>query len=752
MAGFKLEGFRGLRPRVNPRLLGQGEATVAQNVRLGSGALDVWRGPTAVTNSILTNPKTIYYYENDGAPLWLQWATDVDVARSPVEEDALDRLYFTGAPDDPGNPTGPARPKLTWKGVAASGGAPSPPRSWRYMGVPAPAAAPVVAAAALQTQTLYGGLFRTKKLLMSVSYNLGTYPGNTTTVSDWMEVDHAPGVTTLEYKFDGFAPIIASTGTPLTELEVIEIVDSTYVKVRNKANIGYIAVTDAPTTVWRRQPEAGKTHQVGGGARFFIPDGAELAVPGHSLKVGNILKVTSEISQGRMFFNDGDRVYNAEAWGAPDGYVSGTNFLYTHNQRAVWRDNTGTAYFSTTGAWWFEVRRGNADIDLVESRAYVYTYVSSLNEEGPPSPPSNLVDVYDGDTVNISSLAPPASPYTSYVTKYRIYRTSTGIENTDYLFVKEIDVATTTTDAVRNVGLQGPLETTEWDPPPDELRGMVTLPNGTLAGFVGNQVWFSEPYYPHAWPYKKQIDANIVGLAVFSTSLLVLTDRTPYVFTGAHPRQMAPRQIDFEQPCLAKRGIVVVRDTVLYPSPDGLAAVGAGGASIVTEPYLTKREWASYTPASLVAAVLDQAYYAISATRSFIFDPGGESPGLVDVTLAGSALVYEPLQDALIYANGTTLSKWDANPAAPLTYTWRSQVLRTEPINMACGRVVADTYPVTFKLFRHGTEVVTRTVQNDDIFRLPSGYLATEYQVEVTANTPIELIHISDSVAELMLD
>jgi hypothetical protein len=750
MAGFKLEGFRGLRPRVAPRLLGQGEATVSSNVRLGSGALDVWRGGQSVANTVLTNPASLYRYENDGAPLWLEWPTDVDVARSPVEEDELDRIYFTGAPDDPGNLAGLARPKMTWKTFAASGGSPTNPKSWRYMGVPAPASSPVATPGALQTPVLYGGLFRTKKLLMSLSYNIGTWPGNAA-VSDWLEINTVAATT--EYAFDGFAPIISSGVAPLTELEVTGIVDANYVTVRNKANIGYIAITTAPNAVWARQPETGKTHQIGGGARFFIPDGAELAVPGHNLKVGNILKVTSEISPGRLFFNDNDRVYDAEAWGAPDGYVSGGSFLYTHNQRAVWRDDTGTAFFNCTGAWWFEVRRGNADIDLVESRAYVYTYVTSLNEEGPPSAPSTILEVYDGDTVSLSGLVNAASPYTSYITKYRIYRTSTGIESTDYLFVKEIDAGTaTTTEAVTNTLLGAVLSTTEWDPPPDAHRGIVALPNGSLAGFIGNQVWFSEPYYPHAWPYKKQIDANIIGLAVFSTSLLVLTDRTPYVLTGAHPRQMAPRQVDFEQPCLSKRGVVVVRDTVIYPSPDGLAAIGSGGAELVTEPYMTKREWAAYQPSQLRAAVLDQAYYGVGPTKAFIFDPGNPTVGLSDLTLVASTILYEPLQDALFYVSGTTIRKWDAVTESPLTYTWRSQVLRCEPLNMACGRVVADSYPVTFSLYKHGELVATRTVNNDDIFRLPSGYLATEYQVAVTAATPVHLIHISDSVAELMLD
>jgi hypothetical protein len=81
------------------------------------------------------------------------------------------------------------------------------------------------------------------------------------------------------------------------------------------------------------------------------------------------------------------------------------------------------------------------------------------------------------------------------------------------------------------------LLTDDYVPPPAGLRGLLEYNNNILVGFVGNEVYFSEPGQYHAWPraYKKEIPHNIVGLAIFSGSILVATENFPYLIQGNDP-------------------------------------------------------------------------------------------------------------------------------------------------------------------------------------------------------------------------
>ena len=180
-----------------------------------------------------------------------------------------------------------------------------------------------------------------------------------------------------------------------------------------------------------------------------------------------------------------------------------------------------------------------------ETRAYVYTYVSTfgtVKEESAPSPAATVtVSTSGGATVTVSGFS--AAPTTGYnITHRRIYRTITGASQVVYSFVAEIPIATTSyVDSLSVTQLGSELQTLFWTPPPAGLKGLVAMPNGILAGFEGNQIYFSEPYYPHAWPdiYALTVDYPIVGLGVYDTTLVVLTTKFPYLISGVSLKQLA---------------------------------------------------------------------------------------------------------------------------------------------------------------------------------------------------------------------
>ncbi len=139
MAGFRIDTFRGLRPRISAKKLHPGEAVTAENLKLGSNDLEPI--PDKSTEQAVgtgRSSRTIYKFDNDGSPIWFEWDDYVDVARGPVKDDSLERTYYTG--DTFGN----GAPKMTTTELADEGGGGPYPEDWLYIGVPAPVTAPTV--------------------------------------------------------------------------------------------------------------------------------------------------------------------------------------------------------------------------------------------------------------------------------------------------------------------------------------------------------------------------------------------------------------------------------------------------------------------------------------------------------------------------------------------------------------------------------------------------------------------------------
>src|SRR5262245_41828044 len=136
--------------------------------------------------------------------------------------------------------------------------------------------------------------------------------------------------------------------------------------------------------------------------------------------------------------------------------------------------------------------------------AYVYTYVTEYGEESAPSPPTTVTNKIDA-TYHITATAPtPAMQTGRNITKWRLYRTVVSAQcNATFYFVAEVDLPTVVYDDDCSVMPDGivvnndQLQTTTWSEPPADLQGLVTMPNGMIAGWRKNEVWFCEPYYPH---------------------------------------------------------------------------------------------------------------------------------------------------------------------------------------------------------------------------------------------------------------
>lgn len=252
-----------------------------------------------------------------------------------------------------------------------------------------------------------------------------------------------------------------------------------------------------------------------------------------------------------------------------------------------------------------------------ETRAYIYTYVNAWGEESAPSPASELIELDQNDWVNVTCVANTATPdEATYVplSKYRIYRSSTTTSGAEYQLVGEYDIATlgsAQVDKKLQEALEETCPTITWVVPPTNLKGLVGLPNGIMAGFFGKTLCFSDPFHPYAWPveYQHTVEYNIVGLGVFGQTLVVLTEGNPYYFSGADSASMSGQKMESVQSCVAKRSIVSVEGGVIFASPDGICIAGPQGVELVTLGAYDKYDWQAEGLKNAFASFSEGVYY-----------------------------------------------------------------------------------------------------------------------------------------------
>jgi len=406
---------------------------------------------------------------------------------------------------------------------------------------------------------------------------------------------------------------------------------------------------------------------------------------------------------------------------------------------------------------WTAFKWSSIDPSTIESRAYIYTYVSAYGEEGPPANASAVIDVNPGQSVTVAGMSTaPAGSFN--VTQKRIYRTNTGSNGTEYQLVATIPVAQVSyADSILGDSLGGVLVSQTWVAPPATLQGLISLPCGSLAGFTGNEVCFSVPYEHHAWPldYRVSVDYPIIAIGAFGNYVLIATAGTPYVIVGQDPSSMSqPERIETGLSCVSKRGMVDMGDGLLYPTPDGLQLVAVGKFEIVTESILSNDDWQAMNPSSITAFLWNGKYVAFynnGASGAFIFDPATKD--FTNLGVTGITGGFTDLKTGKLYlVSGQNVYAWDGG--GNLTLIWRSRPFYAERVvNLAAGQVFATAYPVTLKLYADGVLKHTATVANNQPFRLPSGYLALVWETELQcAAGRVNGVRLATSVRELQQD
>jgi hypothetical protein len=608
MPAIKLQQFGGMLPAWDPKLLPEGQSPLSYNAYLFSGALTGWREPKLLRQ--LNNSAAQYVFRipassvnadgvttfnttiTDPGSTWLEFNDpDTKVCRSQVVNDIFNR-YYVASPSQ-GPPTYNTFARITNN------------QNFFDLGLNAPACAPIVSVAGggdeatLGPTTSNGG---TLTIFANTVYLLPIVPSAALTIDDvqWMPATTDPNV--------HFAAVLyADKGTGGSEASA------------PGALLGVGGITTGIT--------AGTLAD----SQFTNPLGLDANTP---YWIGICIDTTEGVAQG-------------------DGYNNSVTFTNTFSNGPP-----GFAPGVSVGAPDLQMYADLTTSATVEARTYVYTWVSAYGEESPPSPPT-LLNGWANGTWTIGLYNPPANYMgnsgIANVAFVRLYRTVTASGgSTTYYFVADISVGSTDPDAinavandpaVNGVGCLPPSATyvdtqpdstvalnlvmpsTNYFPPPANLQGLIAMPNGMYAGFVGNQVWFSVPYLPHAWPpgYVYTTTYPIVGLGFTQGSLVACTASTPWVLTGVNPATMTVVECKDPNPCLSQGGIVSNDAGVFYPAPNGLIQVTPPStATNITEPWVTREKWAALTPSEgqyIRAIPLAGLYFAFGTVSPFYVTP-----------------------------------------------------------------------------------------------------------------------------------
>lgn len=401
----------------------------------------------------------------------------------------------------------------------------------------------------------------------------------------------------------------------------------------------------------------------------------------------------------------------------------------------------------------------DAGTGVPETRVYTYTNVTSWREESEPSLASNSVSAKVGDTITLTAIGVPTIGNTNIATK-RIYRSVVGNSSVSYLFVAEIPASQTSyADTKLAADLGEVCPSIGWTAPPDGIKGFVSLPNGGLAGFKGNDLYLADPYHPFTFPaaYIQTVPYPIVGLGVMDTTIAILTTGKPSFYQGSHPDNMVEVNSSITQACVAKRSIVSMNGSVYYASPDGIVSLSSSGSGIATEALFTKTEWAQLNPSSIHAYAWENKYVGFFSGGNingitqggFVFDPSNGSFNLHDIYATAG---YNDLQrDRLYLVIGSQICSWHTGSVK--TYTWRSKKYSLPaPISFGYGMVDAETYPVTLKVYaRQATTdelIHTQDVSDRTPFRLPA-LLYQDIEFEVSGTAEVFQVILGQSAMEL---
>ena len=652
MGAVKIQKFLGEAPKISPELLPDGAAQVAYNTKLYSGDLIPYQEPVVVADANRTGTiKTLYALRDiaAGTLKWLTWATDVDIAVASSTEDDEQRFYYTGD----------GAPKVSNYALATATGAPYP-NTYYNLGLPLPTTTPTTSAASFtvtNTASYARDSGNTATITTGTAHSLST--GNVVTVRDF--------TTTVGETFNSTNVQVTVTGT--TTFQYFNSGDAVSTASDTAGRVDLAGNTQIRTYVYT----------------WITPWGEEsiASLPSDELyiKEGQVITVTGlpTATPTASYFVRGLRLYRTLVSASGTEYYKLSDLWFPINTTKVARSgNVSTVTFA-------EPHNFIADDRFKVSGCTT----TSFNITG-----GTVKAVVDDYTITYDQTA--ADTGETADTAGTLYH-DVAEEITDPARYWG-DGSYTYTDDFLYTNLLGLLSSDYYDEPSSSMKGLRVAHNNILVGFFDNQLCFSEPGNPHAWPvkYRLTFDSNIVSIEPVSGYIVILTEAYPYAVSGNDPATMVVARIDMLYPCLSKRSVVNMGYGVVYATHGGLAVYSLSkGLSLITKMVHDWDTWnENLTPSTLVGHFYKDKYFGSYNGNSLIFEQDEKTGGFFSIVQTTFTAAWtDQITNKMYYITDTTgdIYEWDdmTQPLTPME--WKSKVVVTKKyMNIGAARVIAD--------------------------------------------------------------
>lgn len=750
MPAIKTKTFSGILPRLPESLLPESSASLAENCDFAYGELQCIKDGFLI-GSMSNSPKSIY---TDDGLTFFSWEKDVDAVRSPIAKDPHNRMYFAD---------GTGLYVASRLGTNISGGEPA---GARKVGVPRPTQAPILEATTpkFDPETMNIS-FRFHYEIGGVKYQEQAIEpdsaiGDTQAVFTPPDKDvynEEPPANVLEH-FIGMKQFQVNASNPgFGDIEL-----PAYGILGSDTYAFYAGWESAPipSYIWMGRMESYEDgERMGYGLRLFWI-GSGWYCTNSSAEPPNSGKDESEGKTPSGAFP----VLRVTAVSKKDGAVIFD--IYTSNSSFHKDDAFSLAATAQPGgkSYLVTLQSSIREADK-EARAYVFTYVNTYNEEGAPSPPSMI---NSSPTLPVKVTIKRDSDQADYspLKEIRVYRTPSGSDVAEYFFVLSIPVATdnspefTFEDKLVGAELNEPLSSIDFVPPPAGMKGLLSLPNGILCGWVGSELYFSEPYKPWAWPpqYAKPLPYSIVGGIAHGSGAIITTVGHPYAVSGVSSDAMTVSKINVDQAGVSKWSIAVAGGSVVYASNDGLVEINGLSASLTSSHrFFTRDVWRKRYGnglSSMRFSVWDGRLIVFSGADSFtpflvrLDEASGTMTDMPDFSAACAFISL--LTDQCYYASGRNVYQF--NGGQDLTAKWRSrEVILDAPTNFGTFQSVTSG-EWGIKFFADGEMVHEQQLESGKMtYRLPSGFKADRWQFEISGTGKFRELRIGNTGVELAI-
>lgn len=803
MAGVKITNFFGIAPKVSPELLPETAGQIARNAKLYSGDLIPYPQPVVVGNTGRTGTiRTLYALKSPaGANQWLSWTDDIDIAVVTSSDITDQRFYYTGD----------GVPKVTNYTMAFGGTGPYPTQSYD-LGLPLPTTKPTITVTPFTTATTASYARdnnNTATLTTAAAHGLKEGAYVTVTGFSYLAGSYTYVGTTVTCTIASHG----MTGTAQVALDFTsgDAIDGVYTATITGPNTFTVNVPVAPTSPGTVRLSMSSFNVTGTQVtvidsttiEYFSP-GPQIATTsfsGGKIDLGGPTQSRSYVftwftpwDEESIASDPTDDVFVKEGVtivvsNIPTAKPSGNNFVRGVRLYRTLATTAGTEYFRLKTLWFptalaIVSRTGN-----VSTVTLAYPHNLGIDDRFKISGCSDATfNITGGVVLDI----PDDYTFTYAQVAANVASTSVAA-GTLYHDVSENPPTTAArywgdggnydfTDDFDPLNLSDILVSDEYDAPPDNLQGLIAAQNNILAGFVGNKMYLTDPAVPHAWPqaYAITFEYDVVALAPVNGSILVMTKGYPYLVAGKDPAAgMDIQRIDAMYPCLSRKGAVAMNYGVVYPTHDGLAVYSpASGPNVITRTNFNNDTWGiQLDPTTIIGEFYGDAYLASHSTGGFTFEPDKNIGGqFVTTDFVFTASWYDPVEGRLFCATGTNgdVYEWDDLNQPALTQEWKSKVIKTtDMINLGAARVIADyaettltwdgdsqqwqddTSPwatannITFKLWVDKQLMLTTTVDDMNVFRLPTGYRSDTFEVGVEGDVRVRAIHLGETPLSL---